>query len=191
MLPFLIVSQLLPIHFIYPSCVCGRGSRRTDVGCGCPAINLYLTDGVTTCFQSLQVEALIFCWGTESARLLFLNGPSTSFSKSDCCILSPWSPPPPPPPAISPSWICPSNTKSNRCAYHNANWLENCVESIGAELWPWWHQPLCPFGLKLEKLSAPAFVCSMWHDYWVDDALTAHSWSSGDLFDQSENNLSQ
>lgn len=37
-LPFLIVSQLLPIHFIYPSCVCGRGLRRTRIGCGCPAI---------------------------------------------------------------------------------------------------------------------------------------------------------
>lgn len=105
MLPFLIVSQLLPIHFIYPSCVCGRGSRRTDVGCGCPAINLYLTDGVTTCFQSLQVEALIFCWGTESARLLFLNGPSTSFSKSDCCILSPWSPPHHLPPSLHPESV--------------------------------------------------------------------------------------
>lgn len=50
--------------------------------------------------------------------------------------------------STSPSRICPSNTKSNSSAYHNANWLENCVKSVGAELWLRWRWPSFPFWLK-------------------------------------------
>lgn len=50
--------------------------------------------------------------------------------------------------------------------------------------------PCARCGWQLDN-SAPAFACSMWHDGWVDDALAARSWSSGDLFDERENDLSQ
>lgn len=179
-LPFLIVSQLLPIHFIYPSCVCGRGLKRTRIGCGCPAILVSFWWCNYVCFSLCRLRHFLLRYWICSAH--FWRGPLQVFQRVIVVSCHPGSR------SISPSWICPSNTKSNRCAYHNANWLENCVESIRAELWP---SALVPVWFKAWKLSAPAFVCSMKHDYWVGDAFTAWGWSSGDLFDQSENYLSQ
>lgn len=78
----------------------------------------------------------------------------------------------PPPPSVSPSWICPSNTKSNRRAYHNANWLQNRVESIGAELWLLVASALVPFLVESLTLHTPS-VRSLWHDYWFRRILSS------------------
>lgn len=162
MLPFLIVSQLLPIHFIYPSCVCGRSSTRTSIDCG-----TCISDGLMTHFQSLQVEALMFF------MVQFLNLLGSFFLFFSLCVLNG--------PFLQASlWLLfliplhfsilnlsKQYSKSNWCAYHNANWLETCVESTGAELWL--QRPSCPFGWKLEPC-ASAFLSAVWHDYGLDEA---------------------
>lgn len=101
----------------------------------------------------------------EGISFLFCNCPPTP-------ILLPQFPPPPPPPSVSPSWICPSNTKSNRRAYHNANWLQNRVESIGAELWLLVASALVPFLVESLTLHTPS-VRSLWHDYWFRRILSS------------------
>lgn len=102
-----------------------------------------------THLQSFKVVALIFCEGTESVWFILLKGPTLQGFSSSCrgiVVSCPaWFP------FISPTGICPSNTKSNRCAYHNANWLENCVGRVCAEFWPRRHRPFWPRGWKLEN----------------------------------------
>lgn len=105
--------------------------------------------------------------------LFFLNGFTRRAFSGDCGVIVVSRP-------HSNPFICPSNTKSNRCAYHDANWLENCVKRVEF-FWLSW-----PFGWE-----PSAFVCLSGRDGWAADALC---WPSPEQrrrpLDQSENYLS-
>lgn len=78
-LPFLIVSHLLLIHLKF-SFLCLWQGLKGQGHSPLSSVDLYLSGGIVTHFESLQVTALMFCTGTESGRLL-LSGSSLQASQ--------------------------------------------------------------------------------------------------------------
>lgn len=187
MLPFLIVSLL----FIYFSLLCLWPGLDKDKHSPATVVSFWRHNDTFAVF--LKAEALIyffyfffFLWRYWVCSAPFWMGPLYKLLTTVEWLLYPVGLFP----SISPTWICPSNTKSNRCAYHNANWLEQlCL--VGAEFWLWLCRPSWPFDWKLETcLHLPLSAqCGMINGWMMH--LTACIWSSWDLFDQSENYLSQ
>lgn len=95
-------------------------------------------------FQSLQVEAFSVEVLNMIGSFFFFEGALYKFFKERLSYLVTLDPPP------HPESIQAIPSPTDVPTIMPTSW-NNCVESICAELWPWWHQPLCLFGLKLEN----------------------------------------